>query len=129
VALSAGVPQDRQPIVTILDNESAPSTYNDPALAGRVKSALAKALGPKNVFDDTPIMASEDFGLFGLEGRKIPSVIFWLGAMDPQKFAAAQAEGKQLPGLHTSKFEPLPEPTLRTGVLAMTSVATALLQR
>jgi amidohydrolase len=129
VALAAGVAEDRQPIVTILENESAPATYNDPALAARVKAALAKALGAKNVFDDAPIMASEDFGLFGLEGHKIPAVIFWLGAMDPQKFAAAQAEGKLLPGLHTSKFEPLPEPTLRTGVIAMSSVATALLQR
>jgi hippurate hydrolase len=129
VALAAGVAEDRQPIVTILENESAPATYNDPALAARVKAALAQALGAKNVFDDAPIMASEDFGLFGLEGHKIPAVIFWLGAMDPQKFAAAQAEGKLLPGLHTSKFEPLPEPTLRTGVIAMSSVATALLQR
>jgi hippurate hydrolase len=129
VALSAGVPQDRQPVVTILANESAPSTYNDPALAARVKAALTKALGARNVIDDAPIMASEDFGLFGLEGRKIPAVIFWLGAMDLQKFAAAQAQGRLLPGLHTSKFEPLPEPTLRTGIIAMSSVATALLQR
>jgi hippurate hydrolase len=123
------VPQDRQPVVTILENESAPSTYNDPALAARVKAALTKALGARNVVDDAPIMASEDFGLFGLEGHKIPTVMFWLGAMDPQKFAAAQAEGRLLPGPHTSKFEPLPEPTLRTGVIAMSSVATALLQR
>jgi hippurate hydrolase len=129
VALSAGVPQDRQPIVTILENESVPATYNDPELAARVKAALARALGAKNVVDDAPIMASEDFGLFGLEGHKIPTVIFWLGAMDPQKFADAQAEGRLLPGMHTSKFEPLPAPTLRTGVIAMSSVATALLQR
>jgi hippurate hydrolase len=129
VALSAGVPQDRQPIVTVLENESVPATYNDPALAARVKAALARALGAANVVDDAPIMASEDFGLFGLEGHKIPTVIFWLGAMDPQKFADAQAEGRLLPGMHTSRFEPKPEPTLRTGVIAMSSVATALLQR
>jgi hippurate hydrolase len=129
VALSAGVPQDRQPIVTVLENESVPATYNDPALAARVKAALARALGAANVVDDAPIMASEDFGLFGLEGHKIPTVIFWLGAMDPQKFADAQAEGRLLPGMHTSKFEPLPAPTLRTGVIAMSSVAMALLQR
>jgi hippurate hydrolase len=129
VALAAGVPQDRQPIVNVLENESAPATYNDPALAARVKTALGMALGAKNVFDDAPIMASEDFGLFGLEGHKIPSVIFWLGAMDPQRFADAQAEGRLLPGMHTSRFEPKPGPTLRTGVIAMSSVATALLQR
>jgi amidohydrolase len=129
VAMSAGVPDDRQPIVTILDNESGPATYNDPALTARVKAALVGALGAKNVFDEDPIMASEDFGLFGLEGHRIPTVMFWLGAMDPQKLAAAQAAGKSLPGPHTSLFEPVPEPTVRTGVTAMTSVAIALLHR
>jgi len=129
VALSAGVPEDRQPLVTILENESTAATYNDPALTARVKSTLIKTLGSHDVFDEEPIMASEDFGLFGLEGHKIPTVLFWLGAMDPVKFAAAQAAGKSLPGPHNSRFEPLAEPTLRTGVTAMTSVALSLLQR
>ncbi len=73
-------------------------------------------------------MASEDFGLFGLPGHKIPTVMFWLGAMDPSKLAVAQAAGKSLPGPHTSLFAPDPEPTLKTGVTSMTSVAIALLQ-
>lgn len=128
VALAAGVPEDRQPIVTILANESGPVTYNDPALTARVKAALVDALGAQNVFDEDPIMASEDFGLFGLDGHRIPTVMFWLGAIDPKKLAAAQAAGKSLPGPHTSLFEPVPEPTLRTGVTTMTSVAIALLQ-
>jgi hippurate hydrolase len=129
VALAAGVPPDRAPIVTVVESESAPMLYNDPALAARVKAALVKTLGPGHVFDDEPHMESEDFGVFGLEGRKIPTVMFGLGAMDPAKFAAAKAEGRTLPGPHNSRFEPLPEPTLRTGVKAMTSVAIALLRK
>jgi len=129
VALSAGVPAELAPIVTVLEAESTPVMYNDPTLAARVKAALVTALGAANVFDEEPIMASEDFGVLGLPGRKIPTVMFWLGAMDPVKLAAAQAAGKSLPGPHTSLFEPLPEPTLRTGVTAMTSVAIALLQQ
>jgi amidohydrolase len=128
VAVSAGVPDNLAPIVTVVEAESAPMTYNDPKLTARVKAALAGALGTQNVLDDEPIMASEDFGNLGLENHAIPTVIFWLGAMDPGKFASARAEGKTLPGLHTSRFEPAPEPTLRTGVTAMTSVAIALLQ-
>ena len=128
VAVSAGVPDNLAPIVTVLDAESAPVTYNDPKLTARVKSALVGALGTENVLDDEPIMASEDFGNLGLENHAIPTVLFWVGAMDPGKFASARAEGKTLPGLHTSRFEPAPEPTLRTGVTAMTSVAIALLQ-
>jgi amidohydrolase len=129
VGVAAGMPDDLMPVVSVLEAESTPVLYNDPAVAARVKTALVGALGAQNVFDEDPIMASEDFGLFGLPGHKIPTVIFWLGAMDPAKFAAAEAAGSFLPGPHTSRFEPLPEPTLRTGVIAMTSVATALLQR
>ena len=40
------------------------------------------------------MMGGEDFGIFGLPDRKIPVCMFWLGAMDPSKFAAAQAEAQ-----------------------------------
>jgi amidohydrolase len=129
VAVSAGVPDNLAPIVTVLDAESTPVTYNDPKLAARVKSALVAALGAQNVTDAEPIMASEDFGVLGLDQHEIPTVMFWLGAMDPVQLASAQAQGKSLPGMHTSRFEPVPEPTIRTGVTAMTSVAIALLQQ
>ena len=129
VALSAGVPADLAPIVTILPNESSPPTYNNPALTTRVKSALVTALGTSNVFDEDPFMASEDFGLFGLEGHRIPTVLFWLGAIEPAKYAAFQTAGKLAPGMHTSRFQPDPELTLRTGVTAMTSVAISLLHK
>ena len=128
VAISAGVPDGLAPIVTVLDEETAAPMYNNPLVTARVKSSLVAALGAPQVSDDPPGMASEDFGLFGLEGHKIPTVMFMLGAMDPAKYAAAKAEGKELPGPHNSRFEPLPEPTLRTGVKAMTSTAIALLQ-
>jgi hippurate hydrolase len=128
VAISAGVPDDRSPMITVVETESVPIIYNDPALTARVKSSLVRALGAQNVLDAPPVMGSEDFGILGMEGRKIPTVMFWLGAMEPAKFAAAKAAGKELPGTHTSRFAPPPEPTLRTGVIAMTSVAISLLQ-
>jgi len=128
VAVSMGVPENLAPIVTVLEGESTPVLYNDPKLALRVKTALVKVLGEKNVIDTPRIMGSEDFGVLGYEDHKIPVTMFWLGAADPQKLAAATAAGKDLPGPHTSKFEPLPEPTLKTGVTAMSSVAISLLQ-
>jgi hippurate hydrolase len=128
VALAAGVPEDRAPVITVLENESTPVTYNDPALTGRIKAAITGVLGAQNVIDDPLAMGSEDFGLLGLDGHQIPTVMFWLGAMDPAKFAEASSAGKELPGLHSNHFEPLPEPTLRTGVEAMTAAAIALLK-
>jgi amidohydrolase len=128
VALAAGVPEDRAPIITVLKDESTPVNYNNPALTARVKSSLVKTLGPQNVMDGESHMGSEDFGVLGLDGHKIPTFMFWLGAMDPTKYAAATAAGKFLPGTHTSRFEPLPEQTLRTGIVSMASVAISLLQ-
>ena len=128
VALAAGVPDDRKPIVTVHEREAASAVINNPALTARVKAALVQTLGAANVAEDDPVMNSEDFGVFGLQGYQIPTVMFSLGVMDPAKFAAAQAEGKAMPGPHTSRFEPTPEASLRTGVKAMTAVATALLQ-
>ena len=46
-------------------------------------------------------------------------------AVDPAKVAS----GVRLPSLHSSEFQPLPEPTLRTGIKAMTTMVTELLKR
>ena len=123
IALVAGVPADRKQSVEVLSH-MAPITYNNPALTARVRSALVTALGGENVVDLDPVMVSEDFGEFGLEGHKIPTVLFWLGAVDPAKIAS----GVPLPSLHSSLFAPMAEPALRTGVTAMSDTAISLLQ-
>jgi amidohydrolase len=128
ITASAGLPPDKAATVTVLEDESTPVLYNDPAQTEKVKAILVKALGADNVIDVPRGMASEDVGVFALPNHEIPLTYFILGAMDPQKLASAKAAGKELPGPHTSRFEPLPEPTLRTGVTAMTSVAISLLQ-
>jgi hippurate hydrolase len=126
VALAAGVPEDRAPVVVVNQAESVPVTYNDPALAARVKAALSAALGPDHVIDGKASMVSEDFGLFGL-GRQIPCFMFWLGAADPDQLSEAQRSGHALPSLHSSLFAPMPEPAIRTGVTAITGAVLALL--
>ena len=127
VATSAGLPQNKFPAVTVLEDESTPVTCNDPAMAARVKATLIQTLGAANVLDDQPVMGSEDVGLFGIAAHA-PSVYFWLGAMYPDRYAAAQSAGKELPGPHTSHFEPDPESTLATGVKSLTAVSLSLLQ-
>ena len=128
ITASAGLPPEKAATVTVLEDESTPVLYNDPAQTEKVKAVLIKTLGAENVIDIPRSMASEDVGVFALPNHEIPLTYFILGAMDPVKLAAARAAGKELPGPHTSRFEPLPEPTLRTGVTAMTSVAISLLQ-
>ncbi len=124
IAMVAGVPADRRPIVEVTVSRLGSVTYNDPALTARVRGTLVGALGTENVVDLEPVMVSEDFGKFGLDDRKIPTVLFWLGAVDPAKIAS----GQPLPSLHSSAYAPMAEPALRTGVTAMSDTAIALLQ-
>ncbi len=128
IAEAAGIPADRAPIVEIAA-DNVPATINDPALTQRVAASLVKAVGKENVWPGQPIMASEDFSLFALEDPKPPICMFWLGATDPAKWKESQEKGTRLPGPHSSEFAPLPEPAIRTGVKAMTTVATDLLHK
>jgi hippurate hydrolase len=127
VAIAAGVPEDRMPIVTVLEHESTTATINDPALSERLQKLFVAKLGAEHVIEVKPIMGSEDFGFFGAEG-KFPYVIFWLGADDPKQVAEHQRTGTPLPALHSAHFAPLPEPALKTGITAMTDAAIDLLQ-
>ena len=127
IAAAAGIPDDRAPIVKV-DAEYTPSLYNDPQLTERVASSLKKALGEDNVVQLPPIMASEDFGRYG-QTQQIPSLMLWLGAIAPERVAESKRSGKPLPSLHSSLFEPLPEPTLRTGVKTMTTAVLELMKK
>ena len=125
-ALAAGVPEERAPLVTITEGTTA--TYNDPVLTQRVAAAMEKALGTENVIKMNPVMGSEDFTRYSLEGHTVPICIFWLGAIDPARVARSRQSGIPLPSLHSSLFEPLPEPTIRTGIKAMASAVLDLMK-
>jgi hippurate hydrolase len=129
IAAAAGVSPDRAPTVAIAEEQFTPSTYNDPELARRAVTALQSTLGPDNVVATDPVMGAEDFGRYSLEGNQIPIFIFWLGAVDPLHIHEAQEKGTSLPSLHSSKFAPLPEPAIRTGVKAMTAVVLDLMKK
>ena len=126
VAMTAGIPEDRAPIVKVA--EGTGSMYNDPQLIERLAGVFKQALGEENVVKVPPIMASEDFGYFSLD-HKIPTTLFWLGASEPAKVKANRETGAPLPGLHSALFAPVPESTLRTGVKAMTSAVLDLMKK
>ena len=128
-AIAAGLPEDRHPVFTLLEQEFTPASYNDPALAGRVRAALVGALGADNVKPIDPEMGGEDFGQFGRTVEKVPVCMFRLGVIAPDAFAASERTRTPLASLHSSKFAPVPEPTLKTGVLAMSAAALDLLGR
>jgi hippurate hydrolase len=129
IALAGGVPEDRAPIVKPSDTEVTPATYNDPALAARESAVFRRNFGTENVIEQSAIMGSEDFGLYGLEGHKIPTFMFRVGAIDADRIANSEKTGLPLPSLHSSLFWPVPEPTIRTGVKAMTLAVMELMKK
>ena len=118
-AMAGGAP--KEPLVKV--TPAANATYNDPELTKRLVAALRGVLGQANVIEVEPTMVFEDFAEFNLAG--IPSADFWVGAVEPGKFAAAQQSGTDLPQLHSSTWNPDYMPTLKT---AMTVETTELLE-
>ena len=125
LAQAAGMPEERYPTVTI--NESSPATYNNPELAQRLGGVFKNWFGAEQMVGTKPIMGAEDFGLFGRTEDRIPLCIFWVGTVDPDRFKEHQRTGQPLPALHSSQFLPALEPTLKTGVTAMTAAVLELL--
>jgi hippurate hydrolase len=116
-AAAAGAP--REPLVVVDAKEASEVVVNDPAMAARLASALRRAIGESQVVPIAPFSSSEDFGVYGRVAG-VPSVMLRVGAIEPGEFAAAKDAGKTLPGPHSPLFAPDREPTIRTGVAALT---------
>jgi hippurate hydrolase len=127
-ARSAGLPEELWPKVTLSD-EFTPSGYNDPGLTERIVKVFESRFGAARVHRREPVMGGEDFGRYGREEPRIPSLLFWMGSVAAERVEAAARGGEPLPSLHSSRFAPLPEPTLKTGVEAMTAAALELLAK
>jgi hippurate hydrolase len=122
VAMMAGAPPPEIKITP-----GAKAVVNDAALAGRSGAVLKAAFGDKAALVSHPGAASEDYSEFVLAG--VPSFYFALGGLDPKEIAEAKANHTQVPGNHSPEFAPVPEPTIRTGVEAMSLVVLDVLQK
>jgi len=128
-ATAAGLPQDKMPEVKVLTPEHVNAVYNNPELTKRVTAALKSAIGGENVVKKDPVMGGDDFADFSLADHSIPACMFNVGAVDPAKAAESKKTGAPLPSLHSSKFLPVPEPTIRTAVIGMTATVLDLMKR
>jgi hypothetical protein len=90
-----------------------------------VNLIISDVLGEKMVFEAPAVTGSEDVGVFG-DASGAP-VAYWLfGGTDPATFAEAWRAGRtdrDIPSNHQSGFAPVIEPTLETGVQALTAAA------
>ena len=126
-AIAAGLPNDKMPTV-ILKDEHTPALYNDPDFSNKVLDFIRNEIGPENVHEIPAVMLGEDFGRFGRQEPKIPSFLFWLGGVSKDDWERYQKGEITLASNHSPFFAPIPQPTLSTGVSAITSSAIGLLQ-
>ncbi|WP_404340918.1 M20 family metallopeptidase [Pseudoalteromonas mariniglutinosa] len=129
IAISAGLDESLAPEVYVHEDESIPSTYNDPSQTTKVRNAIADAIGKENVLETDAVMAGEDFGLYGRTEQNVPITLFWLGGVAPAQYKAAEQSGETLPSLHSSKFAPDYKVALPTGIKAMSNAAVALFKQ
>jgi amidohydrolase len=127
-AESAGMPADKRPQV-LISEDSATALYNQPELCQEVRQYIGVAIGADNVITREPVMGAEDFSEYGMTKDKVPLCMFWLGTQPPAVVAAAKAKGTSLPSLHSPYFKPISEPSIQTGVTAMTSAVIGLLKK
>jgi hippurate hydrolase len=129
-AVAGGWPSDKLPDVKVRRDEFVPATYNNPEVTNRLIGVWKSSLGEQNVEIVDPTMGGEDFAEFSLPDHSIPAVDFHVGAVAPEKIAASKKPGAPpLPSLHSSKFAPVPEPTIRTGLIAMTNAVLDLMKK
>jgi len=126
-AITAGLPEDLMPIVK-MGADYTPSLYNDPKLTQHVIAVLSAQLGETNVVTKEPGTGAEDFSRYGRTEDKIPIFMFNVGAVNREVYAAAKKNGTALPSLHSSRWAPDPELTIKTGVTALTATALDLLR-
>src|SRR3954449_10205169 len=121
-ATASGAP--RPPEITA--TEHYPLTVNDPGCTARVAAALRGRFGDDRVHElSSPVSASEDFGSCG-SGWGAPSVFWYVGGTDADAYRKAEQAGRvaqDIPTNHNARFAPVIQPTLATGVQAMTTAA------
>jgi hippurate hydrolase len=127
-AIAAGIPEDHMPEVKLIEDRT-PAMYNNPDLTDKLAGVFTAWFGETNVMHRKPSMGGEDFCEFGRTEQHIPICSYQLGGVDPEVFQESQRTAKVLPSLHSSQWAPLPKPTIRTGVMAMTAAVLSLMQK
>jgi amidohydrolase len=112
---------DKDPVITT--THSYPVTSVDATVMQEIATDFRGHFGEQRVFEsDRPVAASEDVGLFGSE-LGVPTAFWFWGGFDEQRIAQATEQRMPLPSNHSPEFAPAIEPTLSTGVEALTVAA------
>lgn len=128
LALAAGLGENDMPVFHLAEPPFRP-VVNDGPLTQSLKELFAELLGAERVVRQEPSTGSEDFGDFSPAGAELPLCMFHLGCTAAERLARVQTGEETLGLLHTPRFAPDAEPTLRTGLAALCAAGLRLLGR
>jgi hippurate hydrolase len=127
-AIAAGIPEDRMPEVKVRDNFT-PATFNTQPLSDRMRALWTARFGKDRVVETKAVMGGEDFSRYWLADQSIQSLIFWVGGVPADKWAASDNGKKPLPSLHSPYWAPDAEAVIGTATEAMTAAALDVLKK
>lgn len=127
---------DNEPEVDVAAR--APQNVNDPRHVALIRQAHRVAFPAGHVVDWPASLATEDFGWFGEPGVALHGVsgvatVYWmLGCVGLRRWSMAPGDtpwhkAATLPTNHSAQFAPDAVPTLRAGITALYTAATACL--
>lgn len=119
-AESSGAPEPE-----VKFSEGTPSLYNDPQLTERLTQLSRRVLGDDRVKPTPQSMGGEDFSRYGLAG--MPITMYRVGSVAPARLAEYAKQGTPPPSLHSPRYYPDAEQTLRTSLTTMGAIALELL--
>lgn len=115
VAVAAGLPEDKYPEV-IIPQTFTPANFNNAALVDRLSASASRAIGEGNVVEADPQMVAEDFSRYGKTEHNIPTALFWLGTVPPERTEKVAKGEMAMPGLHSPFYYPAVDTSIITGV-------------
>ena len=109
-----------------MPREFTPALFNDPTLTrqdgGAVPGGAGRGAGPRAADESWAARTSAASCRAG-----VPGFYFFLGSAPPEAVAEARRGGRPLPLTHSDGYYPVPEPTIKTGVLTMSLAVLNLL--
>lgn len=122
LAMAAGLYEKDYPVVTV-NEEFTPSVYNDPELSRQLAVVFSDLVGADNVVQLNKLMVGEDFSHYTRVEPSIPTLLYSIGTVPPG------VPDQPLNYTHSSKYQPVIDPSLKIGVLSMSLGVLELLKK
>jgi len=124
-AIASGVV--KEPDVDLI--VSYPLTVNDPPATQKLTEVFTSYFDNNRTWEAPRHTASEDFSLLA-SSIKVPSIFWNFGGVDPEKWEQYERtrDPKLIPNSHQDNYAPVIEPTLKTGIDAMSLAALTFLK-